>query len=147
MSVPMEGMSYSRWTFILNRINDNARHSTKWIVGYALLFWIVTRIAVAVIISICGAVYDMQGINPSELTKFGGDPSAAMNSSSPVFSLLMVLILAPLFEELVFRLGLSFKRWQVATGVAAICLFPAWSHLHTTSLTGWIISAAPADYI
>lgn len=43
--------------FILSRTNDRAVHSKRWIVGYALLFWLITRIISAGIVVGCTSVY------------------------------------------------------------------------------------------
>lgn len=126
--------------FILSRNEDYLSHSKKWIVGYAVLFWLITRVAVMIIMGVCMAVYNNYGINPHELTAFGGDPSVTKASGSLVRAILMTALVAPLFEEILFRYGLSFKRLSVAVSLAFIPLFPAFSHNRTASLTMWLIS-------
>ena len=59
------------------------------------------------------AIYTSMGINPMDLTKFGGDPTNYMGHASWK-TLLKLMIVAPLAEEIMFRLGLSFKRRTVA---------------------------------
>lgn len=125
--------------FILSRNEDYLSHSKKWIVGYAFLFWLVTRVTVMVIMGACMAVYNNYGINPQELTSFGGDPTVTKASGSLIRALLMTAIIAPLFEEILFRFGLSFKRISIATSMAFIPLFPAFSHNRTTSVYMWLI--------
>ncbi len=126
--------------FILSRNEDYLSHSKKWILGYGLLFWLITRIAVMVIMAVCMAVYTNYGLNPQELTKFGGDPTVTKATRSLLRALLMTALIAPLFEEILFRFGLSFKRISVATSLAFIPLFPAFSHNASTTLSMWIIS-------
>ncbi len=49
--------------FILSRTDDREVHSKKWIVGYGLLFWIVSRIFAMLLVVGCVAVYNAFGIN------------------------------------------------------------------------------------
>lgn len=112
--------------FILSRTNDYEIHSKKWIVGYGLLFWIVSRIAVALLIMGCGAVYDAIGLNPENLTRFAGAPQVARNLGSAAYTLLTVSIIAPLLEECIFRLGLAFEKRQVVIAVASIPAYLFW---------------------
>ncbi len=125
--------------FILSRNEDYLSHSKKWILGYAFLFWLITRIAVMIIMAVCMSIYTKYGINPQELTSFGGDPTVTKASGSLIRALLMTALIAPLFEETLFRFGLSFKRFSVATSLAFIPLFPAFSHNKTTSLSIWLL--------
>ncbi len=125
--------------FILSRNNDYLSHSKKWMVGYAFLFWLITRVAMMVIMGICVAVYNNHGINPQQLTNFGGDPTVTKASGSLIRALLMTALIAPLFEEILFRFGLSFKRFSIATSLAFIPLFPAFSHNRSASLLMWVI--------
>lgn len=125
--------------FILSRNEDYLSHSKKWIVGYALLFWLITRIAVMIIMAVCMIINEHYGINPHELTSFGGDPTVTKASGSLVRALLMTALIAPLFEEILFRYGLSFKRISVATSLAFIPLFPAFSHNKTAGAYMWLI--------
>lgn len=130
--------------FILSRNEDYLTHSKKWIVGYGFLFWLITRIAVMIIMGVCMAIYTNYGINPQELTRFGGDPTVSGTSGNILRPLLMVALIAPLFEEILFRFGLSFKRFSVATSLAFIPLFPAFSHNATASLSMWLIGIGVA---
>lgn len=43
--------------FILSRTNDHETHSKKWIVGYGLLFWLISRVVSMLLIIGCVAVY------------------------------------------------------------------------------------------
>ena len=75
--------------FILSRTNDHEIHSKKWIVGYGLLFWLISRVVSMLFIIGCVAVYNTYGINPEALTKFAGDPETAKSLGSITYTLLM----------------------------------------------------------
>ena len=68
----------------------------------------------------CTAIYNRFGIDPEQITKFGGDPTTVKSVFSVGYGILMVLAIAPVLEECIFRLGLSFKKWQIAIAFAAI---------------------------
>lgn len=87
----------------------------------------------------CVAIYGRFGIEPGELTAFGGDPTVTVASRGLLGALLMVGIIAPVFEELLFRFGLSFKRFSVAVSCACVALFPAFSHSKTAGIAMWLI--------
>ncbi len=125
--------------FILSRNNDYETHSRKWMLCYAVLFWLISRIIVVIMMAVAMAVYDYFGINPKELTSFGGDPAVTKASGGLIRGLLMVALIAPIFEEFLFRFGLSFKRVAVAVSCACIALFPAFSHNKTATLTTWLL--------
>ena len=144
----MNASPYTKWTFILNRVNDREFHSKKWIVGYGFLFWLITRIAMFGVIMLCASIYEHFGINPEEMAKFGGDPTMLKNIGSPVFALLFAGLIAPFMEECVFRLGLSFKRWQVALGLGSIPVFIVYmTSFFKASVLQWSIGAACAAVI
>lgn len=63
------------------------------------------------LMGICMSAYSQIGVNPAELTKFGGDPSVTVASNGLWAAILLVVVAAPAIEEIVFRLGLSFVRW------------------------------------
>lgn len=117
--------------FILSRTDDRSSRPKKWIVGYALLFWLITRIIAAGAIIGCTAVYNSFGLNPETLTQFGGSPAQAGKMGSLADVALMVMIIAPVLEEGVFRLGLSFRKWQVALSLALIPMMVIWMR-HTS---------------
>lgn len=125
--------------FILSRTSDHKVHSKKWIVGYGLLFWLISRIVSMLLIVGCVAVYNTCGINPETLTKFAGDPETAKNLGSITYTLLTIGIVAPLLEECIFRLGLSFKRWQIALAVASIPAYMLWQHFKHLTVTSTVI--------
>lgn len=64
--------------FILNRTNERQTKSVGRILLYALLFFIVTRIAVMLMLTGCTAIYMANtGINPMQGLSFFGNPSVA----------------------------------------------------------------------
>lgn len=130
--------------FILSRVDDYERHSKKWIVGYGLLFWLITRLIAVLLMFICTAVYNRFGIEPEQLTRFGGEPTTVKSMFSVGYGILMILVIAPLLEECIFRLGLSFKKWQIAVGVAAIPVYLLFQKLKNVSLTTGMIYAGIA---
>lgn len=130
--------------FILSRNNDFETRSKSWMVKYALIFWLVSRIAVMAMMGVCMAVYSRAGINPKELTAFGGDPSVAAGAGNLLRALLITALIAPVFEEILFRYGLSFKRFSVAVSCAFIALFPAFSHNKSAGLAMWLIGLGAA---
>ena len=105
--------------FILNRPDDYLSLSKQKIIGTTLK-WFVIMMAGAVALRIaCIAIYMSMGVNPMGLTKFGGDPSNYMGNASWTL-LLHLMIIAPLAEEIMFRLGLSFKRQTVALWIGLL---------------------------
>ena len=130
--------------FILSRNEDYKSHSKKWIVGYGFLFWLISRIVAMIIMGVCLFVYDKYGINPRELTNFGGDPTVTLSSRGLLRAVLMTALIAPVFEELLFRFGLSFRKVSVGISLACVALFYAFSHNKTATLIVWIISCSIA---
>ena len=99
--------------FILNRPDDYMSMSKGKVVGTTLK-WCVILMGCAVLLRIvCIAIYMSMGVNPMELTKFGGDPTNYMGKASWK-TIVKLMVIAPLLEEVMFRLGLSFKRSTVA---------------------------------
>ena len=121
--------------FILSRTNDFENHSKKWIVGYGLLFWLVSRLVAFGLVMGCVAIYNTYGLNPEEMTKFSGDPETAKSLGTPIYVFITVCLIAPLLEECIFRLGLSFKRWQVALAAAAIPTYILWQRFIILSVS------------
>lgn len=121
--------------FILSRTDDFRIHSQKWIVGYGLLFWLFSRIVAMLLIIGCVAIYKTCGINPESQTSFTGNPETAKKIGSTIYVLLTVSIVAPLLEECIFRLGLSFRRWQVALAASSIPAYILWQHMYSISIT------------
>lgn len=110
--------------FILNRPDDSLSLPRKQIVRTALK-WLLLLIGGAVILRIaCVAAYMSMGLNPMELTKFGGDPTIHM-AGATWKTLFKLIIIAPLAEEAMFRFGLSFKKATVAIWIGLLPLISA----------------------
>ncbi len=120
--------------FILSRTEDFRAHSKKWMVGYGLLFWLISRIFAMLLIIGCTAIYKSAGIDPESQTSFVGNPETASNIGPTIYVLMTVCIAAPLLEECIFRLGLSFRRWQVALAAASIPAYMLWQHMYSVTV-------------
>lgn len=116
-------------------------------VGYALMFWLITRIIAMVLLGVCMFIYEKYGINPKEMTDFGGDPTVSLSSGGLIRAILMTALIAPVFEELLFRFGLSFRKVAVGVSLSCIALFPAFSHNKSATPIFWIISCLIAAAI
>lgn len=111
--------------FILNRPDDFLSLSKKRIIGITLKWFAILMVGAILLKIVCTAVYMSRGINPAELTKFIGDPANYMGNATWK-TLLHFIIVAPLAEEIMFRLGLSFKRQTVALWIGLlpiVCAF------------------------
>lgn len=114
--------------FILNRPDDSLSMSRKQIIRIALK-WFLLLIGGAIVLRIvCVAAYMSMGLNPMEMTKFGGDPTTHM-AGATWKTLFKLMIIAPFAEEAMFRLGLSFKRTAVALWIGLLPLIIA-EYLH-----------------
>lgn len=120
--------------FILSRTDDVRIHSKKWVVGYGLLFWLISRIVAMLLIIGCVAIYKTCGIDPESQTSFIGNPETAKKIGPSIYVLLTVSLAAPLLEECIFRLGLSFRRWQVALAASSIPAYILWQHMYSFSV-------------
>lgn len=120
--------------FILSRTDDVRIHSKKWVVGYGLLFWLISRIVAMLLIIGCVAIYKACGIDPESQTSFIGNPETAKKIGPSIYVLLTVSLAAPLLEECIFRLGLSFRRWQVALAASSIPAYILWQHMYSFSV-------------
>ena len=109
--------------FILNRLHERDTRSKWSIIRYGLLFWIVTRLLCMVLMVVCASIYMLWSVNPRELTQFGGDPAYLLGQMGPLRIALLLLVFAPLIEETLFRLGLSFRRIHAALAAAALPVF------------------------
>ncbi len=99
--------------FILNRPDDFVTMSRKRLILTTLKWFFPLMIGAVLLRIVCVAIYMSQGVNPMELTKFGGDPTTHMDHASWKIILTLMLV-APVMEEVMFRLGLSFRRITVA---------------------------------
>ena len=83
--------------FILNKPDDYLSLSKKRIIVNTLK-WFVILMAGAVLLRIVSiAIYMSMGVNPMELTKFGGDPTNYVGHATRK-TLLRLMIVAPLAE-------------------------------------------------
>ena len=128
--------------FILSRTDDYRIHSKKWIVGYGMLFWLISRIIAMLLVIGCVAVYNTFGMNPETHTSFAGNPETTRKLGSITYVVLTTSIVAPVLEECIFRLGLSFKRWQVALAVASIPTYILWQHLSSLTIVSALLYIA-----
>lgn len=142
--------------FILNRPNDYLSCTKRQII-WTTLKWMAILIVGSILLRIvCFAIYMSMGLNPMELTKFGGDATNYMGKASLKF-LLYLLIVAPLAEEVMFRLGLSFKRWTVALWAGLLPFVTAYYLYHCRIwyvllglaavgvLANWLINSKTTD--
>ena len=84
-------------------------------------------------------VYNAYGINPETLTKFTGNPETARTLGSATYVFFTIFLAAPILEECIFRLGLSFRKWQIALASASIPAYILWQKLGSiTFATGTI---------
>ena len=99
--------------FILDRTDDRATMSERRILGHAALWFVaMIMLSTAIIVGV-GIAYKMMGLDPEQMTQFGG--SVGAHKDKPlVRTLLLLLVIAPVVEEIIFRLGLSFRRQTVA---------------------------------
>lgn len=142
--------------FILNRPDDYLSLSKKKIIGTTLKWFVILMLGAVLLRIVCFAIYMSLGVNPMELTKFGGDPTNYMGKASWKI-LLRLMIIAPLAEEVMFRLGLSFKRKIVALWIGllpVVCAYymhkcKVWYILLGLAIAGaliyWMISHFTTD--
>lgn len=121
---------------LLNRTGERATLTTRRILLNALIYFAVTRVATMFLIGAatvwCIMVKDF---NPMEQLRFAGSlQQLAAGEGSMLMKVGMLLIFAPMVEELAFRLGLSFKRRDVALGAGAMTLFLVSQILRMTGL-------------
>lgn len=99
--------------FILNRTDDYLRLSRWRMIGVALLYYFCFFVVNVVLMMICIFAYNACGIAPESLTDFWGNPMYRLEQQGLQKLLLTTLLIAPLCEELIFRLGISMKRKMV----------------------------------
>ena len=130
--------------YILSRTDDYIYHSKKWILGYAFLFWLVTRILSAGILITCTAIYKANEIDAEKLTSFGGNPFEVANKGISAFYVNGIVGYSPFIGGGIFRLGLSFKKWQIAISLSLIPIAVIWQHIYSFSaieFAVWSIAA------
>lgn len=128
--------------FILSSIDDRLTRTRLWIVGRGLGFWFVSRIGAAALLMACIAVYNRMGVHPEALTDFAGDPERASRMFTGVYGFALMALVAPICEECIFRLWLSFRKWHVALAVAMVPLYLLAQQAMRISLTGAVVYAA-----
>ena len=105
--------------FILDCTNDRATMPKKKILLKTIAWFLAMFFLSAIIITVVTKIYVSMGIEPSQLTKFGGDIST--HKDKPLLrTILLLMFIAPIAEEIIFRLGLSFKRQTVALWVGLL---------------------------
>ena len=130
--------------FILSRTDDYKFRSMKWVLGYGFLFWLISRLVSMGLIIGCTAIYEANGINPASLTRFMGNPETAKSLDSIIYVVLTICFVAPLLEERIFRLGLSFRKWQIAVAFASIPVYILWQHWNSMTVAVGSICAVGA---
>lgn len=115
--------------FILNRTNDRATMPKKRIIATAIIWYFIFLLINFSIIIVVTIIYNKMGVDPGQLTKFAGDRSLFMDR--PLWYITQILFIAPVVEEIIFRLELSFKRQTVAL----------WAGLLPVSIVGYLLDS------
>lgn len=113
---------------IFSRLDDHKTKSRKKILLFAVLFFVVTRIISMIAITFAVRLYFLYGVDAMAALRFRGSLEGIAYEAMEEGlwrTLAIVMIGAPLWEECAFRLGLSFRRCDVAIGIAAMTLFLA----------------------
>ena len=125
--------------FILNCTDDWATMPKMKIIIKTAIWFVLLTVASIVAILICQMAYMSQGIDPTQLTKFGGDVSTRMDK--PVWqTILLLLVIAPIAEEIIVRLGVLLKRQAVAlwSGLLPVTI----AAYFYDAYTNWMVMAA-----
>ena len=111
--------------FILNRSDDCDTLSTGRIIANIPIWLVILYAGYLVLYVICMLIYGANGVIPTKLTEYGADPF--LWKEQPFLqTILWFLILPPLCEESMFRLGLSFKRLTVGLWAGLLPVVVAW---------------------
>ena len=111
--------------FILNRPDDRDTQSKGRIIANMLIGLIILYAGYVVLYVICMLIYGANGVIPTKLTDYYADPF--FWKEKPFWqTILWFLIVAPLCEESMFRLGLSFKRLTVGLWAGLLPVVVAW---------------------
>ena len=111
--------------FILNRPDDRDTQSKGRIIANMLIWLIILNAGYVVLYVICMLIYGANGVIPTKLTDYYADPF--FWKEEPFWqTILWFLIVAPLCEESMFRLGLSFKRRTVGLWAGLLPVVVAW---------------------
>ncbi len=101
----------------------------KRIIATAIIWYFIFLLINFSIIIVVTIVYNKMGVDPGQLTKFAGDRSLFMDR--PLWYITQILFIAPVVEEIIFRLELSFKRQTVAL----------WAGLLPVSIVGYLLDS------
>ena len=115
--------------FILNRPDDRDTQSKGRIIVNMLIWLVILYAGCQVLYVICMLIYGANGVIPTKLTEYGADPSTWTGRPLKQ-TILWVLVVAPLVEESMFRLGLSFKRRTVGLWAGLLPVVVAWYVFH-----------------
>lgn len=101
----------------------------KRIIATAIIWYFIFLLINFSIIIVVTIIYNKMGVDPGQLTKFAGDRSLFMDR--PLWYITQILFIAPVVEEIIFRLELSFKRQTVAL----------WAGLLPVSIVGYLLDS------
>lgn len=111
--------------FILNRSDDCDTLSKGRIIANIPIWLVILYAGYLVLYVICMLIYGANGVIPTKLTDYYADPF--FWKEKPFWqTILWFLIVAPLCEESIFRLGLSFKRLTVGLWAGLLPVIVAW---------------------
>ena len=111
--------------FILNRSDDYDTLSKGRIIANIPIWLVILYAGYLVLYVICMLIYGANGVIPTKLTDYYADPF--FWKEKPFWqTILWFLIVAPLCEESMFRLGLSFKRLTVGLWAGLLPVVVAW---------------------
>ena len=111
--------------FILNRSDDCDTLSKGRIIANIPIWLVILYAGYLVLYVICMLIYGANGVIPTKLTEYAADPFL-WKEQPFLLTILWFLILAPLCEESIFRLGLSFKRLTVGLWAGLLPVVVAW---------------------
>lgn len=117
-------------TFILNRTDDWVTMPKKRILAKAIVWYFAFLLINFVMIMGVTIIYNSMGVEPNQLTRFAGDYHRFLDR--PLYYITMAILIAPIVEESIFRLGLSFKRQTVAL----------WLGLLPAAIAGYLLDYA-----
>ena len=108
--------------FILNRTNERQTKSVGRILLYALLFFIVTRIAVMLMLTGCTAIY-MANTGINDAGAFIFRKSVRSGCRHGMVALPYVLLVAPFFRRVLFSAGTFVPAVAGSGWIGALTLF------------------------
>lgn len=124
--------------FILNSTHDWATMPRKKIILKTAVWLILLTVAGIFAAILCQMAYMSQGIDPTQLTQFGGHVTTRMDK--PIGqTVLLLIVIAPIAEEIIFRLGVSLKQRAVALWAGLLPVTIA-AYLHD-AYSNWTVMA------